>query len=382
MKPWRFLPVLLFAAACEHDPADSTRLLPLEPAAVTSAAQAVGQVFTATNAAAGNAVLVYDRAADGSLSPAGSYPTGGLGAGMGLGNQGGVTLDGSGRLLLVVNAGDNTVSSFRVAGDGTLDFVSVVPSGGTQPISVTIDHDLAYVLNAGGSGNISGFRVSNNGQLSAISGSSRPLSAAAPGPAQVGFIHGGSALLVTEKGTNTLSTYAVDRQSGLATGPTATPSSGATPFGFAARGELVVVTEAFGGGVDASAMTSYDAMRDGSLDVLSPSVPTTETAACWAVITGNGRFAYATNTGSGSITGYAIDRGHLALLDADGVTGVTGAGSTPIDLALSRNSQFIYALNAGSHAITPFAVNGDGSLTAIAAGITGLPTSTNGLAAR
>jgi 6-phosphogluconolactonase (cycloisomerase 2 family) len=82
------------------------------------------------------------------------------------------------------------------------------------------------------------------------------------------------------------------------------------------------------------------------------------------VITGDGKYTYTTNTGSGSVTGYAIgDDGSLTLLDADGVTGVTGPGSTPIDEALSRDSRFLYVLNAGTDTVSIFAVEWDGSLT-------------------
>src|SRR5690242_1579554 len=46
-----------------------------------------GAVYALTNAVDGNAVFVYARGADGSLTPAGSFPTGGAGSGAGLGSQ-------------------------------------------------------------------------------------------------------------------------------------------------------------------------------------------------------------------------------------------------------------------------------------------------------
>jgi hypothetical protein len=66
-----------------------------------------------SNASSGNAVLIYDRAADGTLTPAGSAGTSGLGSGGGLGNQGGLILS-EGCWLLVVNAGSNSITVFRV----------------------------------------------------------------------------------------------------------------------------------------------------------------------------------------------------------------------------------------------------------------------------
>ena len=64
--------------------------------------------------------------------------------------------------------------------------VNRVPSGGTTPNSVTIHHGVAYVLNAGGTGNISGFRLGRHG-LVPLSGATQPLSSAAAGAVQVSF---------------------------------------------------------------------------------------------------------------------------------------------------------------------------------------------------
>src|SRR3954462_8896539 len=52
----------------------------------------VGAAYSISNATAGNELLVYSRSADGSLTPAGSVPTGGIGTGSGLASQGAVTL--------------------------------------------------------------------------------------------------------------------------------------------------------------------------------------------------------------------------------------------------------------------------------------------------
>lgn len=341
----------------------------------------IGAVYTLTNEAGGNRVAAFKRDADGSLTPAGSYPTGGSGSGGGLGSQGAVVLSDSGRLLVAVNAGSNDISSFLVQNDGTLALADRIGSGGVRPISVTIHEDLVYTLNAGDTGNISGFTVGADGSLALLPGSTRPLSSTAAGPAQVEFNPDGSVLVVTEKMTNLISTYTVGVD-GIATGPNAQASAGATPFGFAfdKRGRLFV-SEAFGGAADASATSSYNLSPSGSLSVVSPSVGTTETAACWVVVTGNGRFAYVTNTGSGTVSGYSIDQdGGLTLHDTDGVTAVTGAGSSPIDADVSHNSRFLFVLNAGTHSIAGFRINGgDGSLTAVSEAF-GLPASSVGLA--
>jgi 6-phosphogluconolactonase len=336
-----------------------------------------GAVYTLTNSPAGNAVKAFHRAGDGALTPGGQFSTGGTGTGAGLGNQGALVLEG--KRLFAVNPGSDSVASFRVDKRG-LRLVDVEPSGGDQPISLTVHRGLLYVLNAGGAGNISGLQVSRRGGLAPLPGSTRPLSGPAAGPAQVAFDPDGETLVVTEKATNLIVTYEVDDDSGLTTGPVTHPSAGATPFGFGFdKRDHLIVSEAFGGAPDASAVSSYE-IDDGEVEPITPSAHTTETAACWIVVTRDGRFTYTTNTGSGSITGYRISRdGELSVLDADGRTGLTGPG--PIDMALSRGSRFLYSLNAGDGTISGFRVGGDGRLTPVGGG-SGLPDGATGLAAR
>lgn len=338
-----------------------------------------GAVYTLTNGAAGNAVAVFDRAGNGSLTPAGSVATGGLGTGGGLGSQGAIVLEG--RRLLAVNAGSDSVSLLRVREDGPV-LRDVAPSGGVRPISVTSHGRLVYVLNNGDAttpANITGFWIWH-GRLFSLPGSSRPLSAVAPGPAQIEFSPDGRQLVVTEKATNRILTYRVGFF-GYASGPKIQPSAGQTPFGFAfASRRHLIVSEAFGGAPDASVLSSYELGLDGTVAPISPNVATTETAACWVVVTGNGRYAYTTNTGSASVSGYAVgNNGRLSLLNPDGKTANTGAG--PTDAALSQGSRFLYVLASGAHQIDRFRVNGDGSLSALGA-VGGLPAGSVGLAAR
>ncbi|MGZ9221016.1 MAG: beta-propeller fold lactonase family protein, partial [Anaerolineales bacterium] len=143
-------------------------LLPLVAGFTSPAAAAPedssGAVYTITNAASGNEVLVYDRSANGSLSFQGSYSTGGLGSGAGLGSQEAVALSKNNRWLFAVNAGSNQVSVFAVKAR-QLKLINIVDSGGLQPVSLTTHDGLLYVLNAGGSGNISGFRIREKGSL-------------------------------------------------------------------------------------------------------------------------------------------------------------------------------------------------------------------------
>ena len=333
-------------------------------------------VYTMSNETDGNAVLAFRQHGD-TLVPAGSFPTGGKGSGGGLGNQGALALSNDGEALLVVNPGSNEISVFEINGR-YLKLVDQVPSGGTSPISIATHEDYVYVLNAGGQGNIAGFELTQHNKLKPIAGSIQPLSGANTAPAQISFNLSRDTLVVTDTATNIIDTYAVD-EDGVASAPVSQRSNGQTPFGFSftPRGALVV-SEAFGGTPNASAVSSYS-LRDGQLNVRSGSVLTTQTAACWIVITKNGKFAYASNTGSNNISSYRVrSAGRLTLQEA--VATPTGAG--PIDMALNRNSRFLYVLNAGARSIEVFQVNrANGRLTQVT-GVSGLPNGANGLVAR
>ena len=338
-----------------------------------------GMVYTETNSARGNAVVAFQHAANGTLTESARVATGGLGSEGGLGNQGALALGGNGRWIFAVNAGSDEISVLETRASG-LTLVGKVSSGGSRPISLTVHGDLLYVLNAGGTGNITGFAVTSAGALQPLAGSTRPLSSTSAGAAQVQFDNEGEQLVVTEKATNVIDTYSVE--GGYAHGPVAHASHGKTPFGFAIdRRDHLIVSEAFGGAPNASALSSYDLESDSpALPIISASVPTNQTAACWVVVGGRGRYAYTTNTASGSVTGYRISNtGLLTSLTPDGRTAQTGAG--PTDAAVSRNGRLLFVLSPPVGQIAAFQVQADGSL-APAGPVSGLPNTATGLIAR
>jgi 6-phosphogluconolactonase len=336
-----------------------------------------GKVFSSTNAAAGNELVIYDAARDGALRLVQRLATHGIGSGGGLGNQGAVTLSESGRHLFVVNAGSHTVATFRVRRAGVV-LTSVVPSGGERPVSVAEEDGVVFVLNAGGAGNVSGFR-NRRGVLEPIAGAQQPLSAAGgTAPAQVGFTEHGRVLVVTEKATNKITTYRV-RHDGSLGAPLVSASSGMTPFGFAVdRRGTVLVSEAVGGAAGASTLSSY-VFDYGQPQprLVSASIGSGQSAACWVVVTPDGRHAYVTNTASGNISAYRVGRrGDAALAQAVAV--VTDAG--PIDAAIAPRGRQLFVLNGSGRTIQSFAIDRDGRLAAQGR-VDGLPAGANGLAA-
>lgn len=343
-----------------------------------------GFVFVSTNAndpVRGNEIVMYQRSADGALAVSGRFPTGGQGMGSGLGSQDPVILSKNGRWLFAVNAGSNEVSVFAVYPTG-LVLTDKVASGGVRPTSLTVRSNRLFVLNAGDPGNIAGFQLNGQGKLTPLAGSTGALSnngvGAAPAPAQVSFSPDGKYLVVTERATNLLGLYRVNQQ-GVVTGPVTTPSAGTTPFGFAfADADTLVVSEAFGGAANASAVSSYR-LKNGQLQLISASVPTGETAACWIVISQDGKLAYTTNAGSASLSGYQVARdGQVRLFN--GRAGETGADTGPTDAGKSRDGRLIYVLSPRSQTVIGFAMQVDGSLVALGS-FGGLPANAAGAAA-
>ncbi len=362
-----------------------------------------GAVYAMTNASNGNQIAVFERQSNGRLREPFYVPTGGLGSGGkppleavdALGSQGGLILSLDQQWLFAVNAGSDEVSVFRVLDRGLL-LTDKVPSGGHFPNSLTFDGEFLYVLNAGGEGNVFGFRFDGTGHLTALPDSKQSLGQNGlnppfflESPAQIGFSSLGDFLLVTVKGGNTIHAFPVG-DDGVALDTTVVSLSvGLTPFGFVfdRRGRLIVV-EPFGrsatiGVAGTSAASSYDFDRSGDALPVSVSVENQQTASCWITILKNGRYVYATNNFSDTITGYRVRRdGQLELLSADGVSGRTG--SHPVDLAATPDGQFLYNLNAGSGTVSMFTINiKDGSLTPLGE-IQGMPVEDGavGLAAR
>lgn len=319
----------------------------------------VGSVFVQTDGTTGNAVVAYDRLADGTLRESGSYATGGIGGVLAgsvvdhTASQGSVVRVGSS--LFVTNAGSNTITSFTVAGD-RLVRRQVVSSGGAFPVSIAAHGNQVYVLNARNGGSVQGY-LNVGGRLVIVPSWHRSLGldpTATPEfthtPAEVAFTPDGSKLVVSTKGnTSAFDVFHVGLL-GPSAKPVVTPLAGAVPFGFAfdARGRIVT-SEA-----GPNAVSSFVVHPDGTLTRVAE-VTTGQQATCWIVI--DGEHVYASNAGSGSLSGYTIGRD--ASLTGIGTTG-TGAGT--VDAAVTPDGRFLYVQTGAAGAIDEFAVAPDGSL--------------------
>jgi 6-phosphogluconolactonase len=332
-------------------------------------------VYIQSNESEGNRVLAFRRDPDGKLIQRGTFSTGGAGTGTAhVQSQGSVVLTRNGRHLLVTNAGSGDLSVFAT-GEDALTLVQTVPSGGT-PRSVTEQDGFIYVLNTEGP-SLAGFRLLD-GELAQLPDTPRALPDGSD-PAQVGFIPGGRGIVVTNRGTNSITLYPVD-ESGRLGKPVEQPSSGPTPYGFAfANDDTLVVTEAFGAQKGKAAASSY-VLSSGSIRPASRSVGNGRSEICWAVVSRDDRYVFTTNFADGAVSRYAIGAdGNLTLEDA--TAGITEDGRPGLrDEDLTADGRFLYAIDADSGSIFGWEVGGGGSLAAIGSW-GGLPMTVAGLAA-
>ncbi|HUA45586.1 MAG TPA: hypothetical protein VMA77_10185 [Solirubrobacteraceae bacterium] len=324
-------------------------------------------VFVQTDNVAGNSIAVYDRAPDGTLASAGTYPTGGLGGILGgagadhLASQGSLVLDRTDGLLYAVNAGSNTVSMFAVHGD-QLALLQVISSGGTFPVSIAVHGDIVYVLNARNGASVQGY-VRVGDRLVEVPGWQRNLgldqnfqntsTEFLHSPGQVVFTPDGSQLLVSTKdNTNAIDVFSVDRWGDLAPTPVVN-GAGSIPFAmtFDRSGHLVV-TE-----TGTSSIVSFDVQPDGVLAPVS-TVATGQAASCWITAV-RPDLLYVSNAGSASETGISDQAGHLAAL------GNTSTDPGTIDATGTPDGRYLYVQTGTNGVLDEFAVNPSGALAEI-----------------
>jgi 6-phosphogluconolactonase len=337
-----------------------------------------GHVYLDDNTAGSNTIAAFDRHADGSLTPLPGSPfaAGGAGTGAGLASEGAVQIADGGRFLLAVDAGSNQVSALRIEPDGALRLTSVVSSNGALPVSIAVHGSLVYVANAGPADtNYTGFRLAPWGALTPVPGSTVSLPAAAQ-PGDVLFNGTGTALVGTRVGTSQIDSFTV----GLGGRLTAAPGSpftaqGTGPFGSQFRptnpGQLFVSNAHNGTGL--GTVSAFADSRAGVLSSIGSSpVPDQQTAPCWVTISPDGRYLFAVNTGSGTISRYSIaPGGALTLLGSTTVSATGGVGA--VDPGVTPDGRYLYVNESRVDAVGAFAVSGGGNLTELPGSPSPLP---------
>ena len=341
-----------------------------------------GNVYAMDNNPQQNRVVAYlqDRRS-GFLFKIGAYQTGGQGAGDNaaadpLGSQGSVIVSPNGRNLYVVNAGSDDISVFRLRRFGIPQLIQKISSNGDFPVSLAIDDDVLYVLNAGSDGAISGYTIQRSGRLSPIANSTRALGlgqttipvgdARNLAPGDIAFDTLSRRLLIAYAGggdSGQLLSFELNDDDTPGDTAVETDSEGPVPFSldFSDNGSAIIA-EASG------SLSSYNYSNDNSLVNVSSAVANGQAATCW-VLVGADNNVYTTNTVSGTISHYTISRnGELTLVDA-----VAGSNiGLPTDFTISSNGRFMYVVGSSDGNVIGFRIRSDGSLQQLGS-FSGLP---------
>ncbi len=322
-------------------------------------------VFVQTDNPAGNAIVAYDRSADGALRQAGTYPTGGLGGVLAgsvvdhLASQGALTYDRRDGLLYAVNAGSNTITVFAVRGD-QLFRAQVVSSGGDFPVSIAQSGHLVYVLNAREGSDVQGYvrfgdtlvRVPSWRRALGLDPTQTPEFTHTPG--QVTFTPDGSKLIVTTKANgNEIDVFGVRGDGSLSSAPAVNAEPDAVPFAVAFdRGGHLAVTEA-----GPNAVATFGVQAGGGLASIDQAA-TGQMATCWIVRAGS--VFYASNAGSGSVSAYRdVGDGSLVAL------GNTATDAGTVDAAATPGGHFLYVQTGAAGIVDEFRIGPGGSLSAL-----------------
>ena len=416
--------------------------------AKTAQAQAfTAAVYAGTNNTQENGLVAYGRKSDGTLAFIGAYLSGGAGRRL---NTGAVdplisahsVLNVDNRFVLQVNAGSNTVSSFRINKDFSLTRISVVPSDGFAPDTIVESDGVVYVANVDNDGvftgspdqigNLVAFTLdSATGTLLEIPNSKRQLlgrpSDVAVSPSGrslvVSLYNAGSVVISNSAANAEIESFGIPRPGFLTPVPLSTITStqrnndqnrnlpGAIGIAIRELGghEVVVVTESrewLANGQPAplaelqtGSVSTFDLVGLGLLRPISLDVPTssqiatgptnTSTSSCWISFDGDGQTFWVVSASSSIISSFQFkEDGSVEEIDSRAATGEPAnpdaasplAGATGfVDVAETGDSKFLYEVESGAGVVNVYQIVSPASPLNLVQQIgTGLP-STGGI---
>jgi 6-phosphogluconolactonase len=382
MYRWKRVVLSLGVALALAELAVVTGSIPGAPTARAAAAEAAGYVYVNDNASGTNTVAGFLRHADGSLTPLSGSPfaVGGAGTGTITGSQGALQLSSNGRYLLAVDAGSNQISVLGIGLSGQLSPVHGSPfgSGGATPVSLAVHDRLLYVANngntTGGDSDYAGFRLHDDGSLTPLAGSTYALPDGS-GPGDILFNADGTRLVGTRVNTSLIDSFVVGHDGRLTPAPQSPfPAQSVGPFGSAFRPTnpaQLFVSNAHAGANNGT-VSAYSDTHNGTLVSIAGSpLADLQTAPCWVAITPDGRYLFAVNTASASISRFAIaPDGALTLLGSTPMNRGTALG--PFDIRIDWSGHYAYVVDSATATVSEFLVHG-GTLTELTSSPVALP---------
>ena len=185
----------------------------------------------------------------------------------------------------------------------------------------------------------------------------------------------GTHLAGTRVGTSEIDSFDVGFDGRLTAAPGSPyPAQGPGPFGSEFRPtnpDQLFVSNAHGGAL-AGSVSAFAVAWNGRLRSIGASpFADQQTAPCWVEISHDGRYLFAVNTASGTVSSYRIAfDGSLTLVSTTPVDDATMAG--PFDARLSPSGDTLWVVDNGIKAVTAFRVNG-GYLHRLSTSPTALP---------
>jgi 6-phosphogluconolactonase (cycloisomerase 2 family) len=346
---------------------------------------AVTTVYTESNnpSPGQNAVLAFHQNADGTLTEIGSFNTGGTGQinlpkviGPDDSSQE-VVATPDGRFLFAVNQGSDSISSFRIAPNGSLDLIGTFDSGGVQPDSIGIAGNKLYVSNRGDSAvghtgtvapNITGFRI-HDGTLTAIPGSTVTFPKDTS-PSQNLISPDGRLLFAdifavpgsTAPQGNTLAPFQIEGDGGLELAPGGNVGAPVDPpllLGAAFNPNQRIIYAGLTA-VNEVGVFTYD--KSGRLMFVGDS-PVQGAAPCWAAVSADGRFLYTGDTGTDSVGVFSLaDPLHPKQIQEFALGGPHAPPGSPpgtlqtnvFQIALSPDGHTLYAIGQNTDPTSNF----------------------------
>jgi hypothetical protein len=358
-------------------------------------------LYVQSNVVAGNSVIGYARAADGTLTPlpGSPYPTGGIGfydPSYKLGpfdTDQNLVADPDLGVLYTPNPGSNTIAALRFQRDGSLRplFGSPFPAFGSNPLSVAVNGFHLIIVNGdenpsaptpSATPSFRGDPIFGDGQIFPVPGGAFPVPVgAAPGQALTTNTHG--FVFTQEFLGGTVRSFAqlplgqlVELDSTQVPIDSAAETAQPLPLGMWTNPKLPLF---YVGLTNVSRIGVFGWSPLGKLSFLG-SVGETGAAPCWIRVNAAGTRLYAVNTGSHSIGVFDLSNPEQPVEIQEAPVATVAGGL--FQFGLSPDGQFVYVIEAESSAAAVGKSNyihlldvdpTDGTLTENPAGLTKLP---------
>ncbi|HST10799.1 MAG TPA: beta-propeller fold lactonase family protein [Terriglobales bacterium] len=272
---------------------------------------------------------------------------------------------------------NNGVTAFRVNTDtGSLKQIlgSPYPTG-ISPTAIRVHPSgkFAYVSNAG-EDTISLYKIDSTGALTEVT----PRAVTGDQPSDILLDPAGKFLFTINSAGNTISAFSIDSGGALTAVGTASSTFGFTPIrgAIAPSGKFLYVANS-----NSASVTGYAIDGSGALTLIPPSPIKVGNGPTWIAIDPAGKFLYVANLEDGTFSGFTIDGTSGALQAMGGSPFPVGNTTTTIiplsSLVVDASGKYLYitALNSGNN-VYGFAIDGTSGVPTTSVG-NPVPAGTN-----